>query len=67
METVDIIVTVVGGVIQHVTNIPPGVRVLVRDYDVQGSDVFDDKGNYRLPVDEQGHPYAEGVYEQTGE
>jgi hypothetical protein len=42
MLTVNI--TIEGGVIQHV-NCPPGVSVIVRDYDVddQDGDVFEDE------------------------
>lgn len=47
----DIIITVEGGVIQDVQGIPPGVRVIVRDYDIEG---MDDVGE---------EEYVESVYE----
>ena len=33
-----IYVTVDGGLVQNVTNIPPGIEVVVIDYDVEGAD-----------------------------
>jgi hypothetical protein len=33
----EIFVEVNGGLVQHVTNLPPGIRVTVIDYDVEGS------------------------------
>ncbi len=50
-ENMDIIITVEGGVIQDVQGIPPGVRVIVRDYDIEG---MDDVGE---------EEYVESVYE----
>lgn len=38
-----IIVTVSGGVVQHVANVPPGVVVEVRDYDCMDGNEFDPK------------------------
>jgi len=57
-ETKDIIVTVIGGVVQEVDNIPAGVRVLVRDYDTDGT--LEDEIDGR---DENGDPYVEAVWE----
>lgn len=45
-------ITVEGGVVQQV-EVPEGVSVIVRDYDVEGSP-FD-----LLPQDENGHHYFE--------
>jgi hypothetical protein len=56
-----VIVTVEGGVVQHVET-PEGVKVVVRDYDTEGCDAA------RLSVDEDGNEYVEAVWggEQTG-
>jgi hypothetical protein len=48
-------VTVEGGVIQYV-DCPSGVQVLVRDYDVDGSEAD-------LAEDESGDEYIESVWE----
>jgi hypothetical protein len=62
-----LIVTVVGGVVQDVTGIPPGVTVEVRDYDNGETDALalvDAKGDryspdtYESPVDPLGQPYS---------
>lgn len=50
-----VIVTVEGGVVQHV-ECPAGVKVFVRDYDCEGSDAD------RLSVDENGNEYIEAVW-----
>jgi hypothetical protein len=47
-------ITVEGGVIQHV-ECPPGVKVVVRDYDVDGSEAD-------LNEDENGDKFIEGVW-----
>ena len=54
MQTVRI--TVEGGVIQDV-DCPRGVRVVVRDYDVDGED--------NVHQDENGDEYIEGVWEHS--
>ena len=54
-----IVIFVHGGVVQHIGGIPPGVTVLVRDYDVDP----DDDPNY--PRGRNGDPYFEGAW--TGE
>jgi hypothetical protein len=48
-------VTVEGGVVQHVA-VPLGVRVVVRDYDVDDSDTD-------LSADRNGDEYLESVWE----
>ena len=48
-------VTVEGGVIQHV-DCPTGIQVVVRDYDVDGSESD-------LAEDDSGDEYVEGVWE----
>jgi hypothetical protein len=50
-----VIVTVEGGVVQHV-ECPEGVKVVVRDYDCEGSDAD------RLSVDEHGNEFVEAVW-----
>ena len=47
--------TVEGGVVQHVA-VPRGVRVVVRDYDVDGSETD-------IAEDENGDKYNEGIWE----
>ena len=49
-------VTVAGGVVQNV-DFPAGVRVVVRDYDVEGCNESD------LTNDENGNKYLESVWE----
>jgi hypothetical protein len=59
MEKV-VFVTVEGGVVQHV-EAPEGVKVVVRDYDSEGSDAD------RLSVDEDGNEFVESVWgKQSG-
>ena len=53
-----VIVTVEGGVVQHV-EVPEGIVVLVRDYDVDGSDP-------REQTDEQGDKFLESSWEING-
>jgi hypothetical protein len=48
-------VTVEGGVVQHVA-VPLGVRVVVRDYDVDAEDLD-------LSTDGNGDRYLEGIWE----
>jgi hypothetical protein len=48
-------ITVEGGVVQHV-DCPPGVRAIVKDYDVDGSELD-------LAEDENGDKYVEGIWE----
>ena len=54
--THEIVIFVLGGVVQHIEGIPPNFTVLVRDYDVDP----DDDPNY--PRDGQGDPYFEGIW-----
>lgn len=49
-------VTVEGGVVQHV-EVPDGVQVIVKDYDVEGCDEAD------LEQDESGDHYFEANWE----
>lgn len=56
MKTVRI--TVEGGVIQYV-DCPRGVRVVVRDYDVDGAE------EENLQQDENGDDYVEGVWDHA--
>lgn len=48
-------VTVEGGVVQHVAT-PLGVRVVVRDYDIDGSETD-------LAEDGNGDKFVEGIWE----
>jgi hypothetical protein len=57
----DIRITMEGGVIQAVDNIPEGVRVVVMDFDVDGYDASD------LKTSDQGDHYLEIVYDSEGE
>ncbi len=50
-------VTVEGGVVQHI-EVPKGVRVIVKDYDVEGCD------ESQLEHDENGDNYFEAIWEQ---
>ena len=50
-------ITVEGGVVQHV-EVPKGVQVIVRDYDVDGAE----EG---LEEDENGDNYIESVWQDT--
>lgn len=54
MKTVE--VTVEGGVVQYI-DVPQGVRVIVKDYDVEGCDQSD------LEQDENGDNYFEAIWE----
>ena len=49
----DIIVSVIGGVVQKVEHIPPGVRVLVHDYDT------DDTSENKLDGNDKTGRYTE--------
>ena len=53
-----VVVTVEGGVVQHV-ECPDGVKVVVRDYDTEGCDTD------LVSVDEDGNEYVEAVWEQS--
>ena len=55
----DIIVDLDGGLVQDVHALPPGVRVVVRDYDIEGAD--DDE----LHTDDSGAKYYHSVYART--
>jgi hypothetical protein len=48
-------ITIEGGVIQNIDDIPPGVQVIVRDYDVDGSE--DDLGQ-----DDNGDKFVESTW-----
>jgi hypothetical protein len=48
-------ITVEGGVVQYV-DCPPGVRAIVRDYDIDGSEAD-------LAEDENGDKFIEGIWE----
>jgi hypothetical protein len=49
-------VTVVGGLVQHV-EVPEGVQVVVRDYDVDGTEAD------QLQQDENGDQFIESIWE----
>ncbi len=49
-------VTVEGGVVQHV-EVPEGVQVVVRDYDVDGTEAD------QLQQDENGDQFIESIWE----
>jgi hypothetical protein len=53
MKTINI--TVDGGVIQDITDIPNDVQVIVRDYDVDGNEE-------NLLEDEGGYNYVESIW-----
>ena len=57
----DIRITMEGGVIQAVENVPEGVRIVVMDFDVEDYDVSELKTNGR-----NGH-YVEVVFDNQGE
>lgn len=54
----DIIVVLDGGLVDDVDNLPPGVRVLVRDYDVEGADAD------RIHTGANGERYCQFVYDR---
>lgn len=56
MDPLTVTITVEGGVVQHI-DLPPGVRAVVKDYDIDGCDESD------LTEDENGDEYVEGVWE----
>jgi len=60
MDLAEVIVTVVGGVVQHV-EVPKGVCVKIRDYDVDEEDLV-----HILTRDEDGDAYSEGIWEYEG-
>lgn len=49
-------ITVEGGVIQDISDIPKGVNVVVRDYDCEGCD------EELLKTDQDGNYYIESVW-----
>lgn len=55
----DIIIDLDGGLVQDVHALPPGVRVVVRDYDIEGAD--DDE----LHTDDSGAKHYQSVYART--
>jgi len=55
MKTRIVRVTVEGGVVQHI-DVPKGVRVIVADYDVDGSDLVD------LKTDDNGDLFCESIW-----
>lgn len=54
-------ITVEGGVVQHV-ELPPGIRAVLKDYDVEGTPEDELNGH-----DENGDYYAESVWENESE
>lgn len=54
----DIIVVLDGGLVDDVHNLPTGVRVLVRDYDVEGAD------DERIQTGANGERYCQFVYDR---
>jgi hypothetical protein len=54
-----ILITMDGGVIQDINDIPPGVQVVVRDYDIEDVD------SAELTADENGDEYIESVYNES--
>lgn len=58
MKTIKI--TVDGGVIQDIMDIPEDFQVVVRDYDVDGTE-------NNLLVDEDGHNFIESVWENRSD
>jgi hypothetical protein len=50
-------ITVEGGVVQHV-EVPKGVQVVVRDYDVDGVEES-------LERDDNGDPFIESIWDDT--
>ena len=56
----DIRITMEGGVIQAVENVPDGVRVVVLDFDVEDCDVSD------LKTNERNERYLEVVFDSQG-
>ena len=57
----DIRITMEGGVIQAVENVPEGVRVVVMDFDVEDHDVSE------LKTNERNERYVEVVFDNRGE
>jgi hypothetical protein len=57
----DIRITMEGGVIQAVDNVPAGVRVVVMDFDVEDHDVSE------LKTNERDEHYREVVFDNQGE
>ena len=57
----DIRITMEGGVIQAVENVPAGVRVVVMDFDVEDHDVSE------LKTNERNERYLEVVFDSQGE
>ncbi len=55
-ERITVTVTIEGGMVQHV-DVPPGVRVVVKDYDVDGCNELD------LAEDTNGDNYVESIWE----
>lgn len=55
MDTITI--TVEGGVIQDISGVPKGARVVVMDYDIEGYT------NSELQTDSNGDEYRESVFE----
>lgn len=55
MDPLTVTITVEGGVVQHV-ECPDGVRAVVKDYDIDGTET-------NLAKDENGDKYVEGVWE----
>ena len=62
MSKHDIRITMEGGVIQAVENVPDGVRVVVMDFDVDGC-----QDESELKRNGKGDLYREVVYDNEGE
>jgi len=50
-----VIITVEGGIIQDIDNIPPGLQIIVHDYDAEGCEG-------PTEVDDDGQHYIESIY-----
>jgi len=50
-----ILITVEGGIIQDIDNIPPGLQVVVHDYDAEGCEG-------PTEIDDDGQHYIESIY-----
>jgi hypothetical protein len=48
MSAPEIVITVQGGLITSIEGIPPGVKVTVRDYDIQDAEDYKEDGRCEL-------------------
>ncbi len=62
MRIQTVVINVEGGVV-HLVRKSRGVRLIVRDYDVEGET---EEGSSKLKVDKNGDSYAEAVFEANG-